>query len=77
MIGCHHEEALAHAQRALISELCTLGQEISSFLLRVVGADAEQAQPITAEEEWQLGRRLVESGRALQKHAEITAVTED
>lgn len=56
-------------ERLLLVELFRLGQEISSFVLRAMGAEAEQMAPISAADEFQLGSRLVELGTILQARA--------
>jgi hypothetical protein len=62
-------DELSHTERLLMGELFKLSQEISSFVLRAMGADAEQMGPITAKEEFELGVRLAELGAVLRVRA--------
>jgi hypothetical protein len=48
-------QELSQTERLLMGELFKLGQEISSFVLRAMGADGDQSEPITREEEFSLG----------------------
>lgn len=58
-------EDLSPAERLLLAELFRLSQELSSFVLRTGGAEAD-ASPPTADEEWWLGVRLSEFGAVLR-----------
>lgn len=62
-------EELNQTERLLMGELFKLGQEISGFVLRAMGADAEQSEPITSQEEFDLGVRLAELGAVLRARA--------
>jgi hypothetical protein len=71
-------DELNQTERLLMTELFKLGQQISSFVLRAMGADAEQTEPITTKEEYELGSRLVELGRVMvARAAERRGVTDN
>jgi hypothetical protein len=54
------------SERWLAAELFKLGQQVSSYVVRMLGADVEKAEPPTADEKWQLGQRMIEMGQKLQ-----------
>jgi hypothetical protein len=60
-----------HEERVLVAKLGGLNADLSRFILAVLQADHQGTSwPHTAEDEHQLGVRLVELGHRVQTHAE-------
>lgn len=62
-------EELNQSERWLVGELFRLGQQVSSYAVRMMGADIEQAGEPDTEEEFQMGSRLVELGTVMRARA--------
>lgn len=63
------KDELNSTERLLMGELFQLTQDVASFALRVMGADAQEPEPVTGDDEYRLGSRLVDFGAVLQTRA--------
>jgi hypothetical protein len=60
---------MSKTEQWLTGELVKLSQQISTYVVRALGADIEKAGPLNAEEEFRMGSRLVELGTVMVARA--------
>jgi hypothetical protein len=62
-------DKMSKTEQWLTGELVKLSQQISTYVVRALGADIEKAGPPNAEEEFRMGSRLVELGTVMVARA--------
>jgi hypothetical protein len=62
-----------HDELVLVAELASVNNQIARFVLRLLDADAGRREQVAAGDEYHLGGRLVDLGRALQDRAAYRA----
>ena len=65
------DDAARRIDRPLVSKLIETDQEIATFIFRIAGVDIELAGMPSAEEQLNLGTRLVELGVELQTRSRM------